>query len=84
MFLHSNKTDMLKDIPLKYLPREYGGENSSIEEILDVWEKKLDEYREYFKNNEQYGVDEMLRPGKAIDFDSMFGLEGSFRKLDVD
>uniref|UniRef100_A0A1I8PQ99 CRAL-TRIO domain-containing protein n=1 Tax=Stomoxys calcitrans TaxID=35570 RepID=A0A1I8PQ99_STOCA len=84
MFVHSSKTDFLKEIPLKYLPKEYGGEIGSEEEILEEWEKKLDEYREHFKRNAQYGTDEKLRPGKAIDFNSMFGIDGSFRKLDVD
>lgn len=85
MFVHGNKIDLLtKEIPLKYLPKEYGGENGSVEEIVAEWDKKLDQYRDYFKNSHQYGTDEKLRPGKAIDFDSMFGIDGSFRKLDVD
>lgn len=85
LFVHGNKMDSLtKEIPLKYLPKEYGGENGSIDEIMQEWEKKMDQYSEYFKKNAEYGTDEKLRPGKAVDFDSMFGIEGSFRKLDVD
>ncbi|XP_075169420.1 alpha-tocopherol transfer protein-like [Haematobia irritans] len=85
MYVHGNKTDsLIKEVPLKYLPKEYGGENGSVEEIMQEWENKLDQYSDYFKNNASYGTDEKLRPGKPIDFDSMFGIEGSFRKLDVD
>lgn len=75
---------MTQQIPLKYLPKEYGGENGSFEEINAAWEKKLEDYRDYFKKNTDYGTEEKLRVGQAIDFDSMFGIEGSFRKLNVD
>uniref|UniRef100_A0A1I8PNA3 CRAL-TRIO domain-containing protein n=1 Tax=Stomoxys calcitrans TaxID=35570 RepID=A0A1I8PNA3_STOCA len=85
MFVHGNKMDLLtKEIPLKYLPKEYGGENGSVEEILNEWEQKLDKHRDYFKRSAEFGTDEKLRPGKAIDFDSMFGIDGSFRKINVD
>lgn len=66
------------------MPKEYGGENGSIEESIAELNKKLDEYREYFKANAQYGTDEKLRPGRPVDFDQLFGVQGSFRKLEVD
>ncbi|XP_037813925.1 alpha-tocopherol transfer protein-like [Lucilia sericata] len=85
LYVHGNKMDLLtNEIPLKYLPKEYGGENGCIADLTVEWEKKLDDYRDYFKKNAEFGTDEKLRPGKAIDFDSMFGIEGSFRKLNVD
>uniref|UniRef100_A0A1I8Q7S8 CRAL-TRIO domain-containing protein n=1 Tax=Stomoxys calcitrans TaxID=35570 RepID=A0A1I8Q7S8_STOCA len=85
LFVHGNKMDsLIQQVPLKYLPKEYGGENGSLDEISKEWEQKLDKYREYFKKNAEYGTDEKLRPGKAIDFNSIFGIDGSFRKLDVD
>ncbi|CAD7012620.1 unnamed protein product [Ceratitis capitata] len=83
--LHGNKLDgIYEHIPLKYLPKEYGGENGSIEECIVELNKKLDEYRDYFKANAQYGTNEKLRPGKPIDFDHLCGVQGSFRKLEVD
>ncbi|TMW50308.1 hypothetical protein DOY81_004585 [Sarcophaga bullata] len=85
LYVHGNKMDLLtKEIPLKYLPKDYGGENGSFAEINVEWEKKVDKYRDYFKRNAEFGTDEKLRPGQAIDFDSLFGIEGSFRKLNVD
>ncbi|XP_061392751.1 alpha-tocopherol transfer protein-like [Musca vetustissima] len=85
LFVHGNKMDSLfKEVPQKYLPKEYGGENGSIEEIIAEWDKKFDQYRDYFKRSAEWGTDEKLRPGKAIDFESLFGIDGSFRKLDVD
>ncbi|KAI8041322.1 hypothetical protein M5D96_005579 [Drosophila gunungcola] len=70
LFVHGNKMDLLTEqIPLKYLPAEYGGENGSVPEIVAAV---------------NYGTDESLRPGKPIDFEGLFGIEGSFRKLNVD
>ncbi|KAH8234726.1 hypothetical protein KR032_002348, partial [Drosophila birchii] len=85
LFVHGNKMELLTDqIPLKYLPKEYGGENGTVPEIVAEWEKKLDAYSDFFKENANYGTDESLRPGKPIDFEGLFGIEGSFRKLNVD
>lgn len=71
-------------MPQKYFPQEYGGQNGQLDKISSEFNTKWDEYREYFQNNANYGTIEALRPGNPIDFDDMFGLGGSFRKLDVD
>uniref|UniRef100_A0A1B0FLE9 CRAL-TRIO domain-containing protein n=1 Tax=Glossina morsitans morsitans TaxID=37546 RepID=A0A1B0FLE9_GLOMM len=85
LFAHNNKLESLtQHVPLKYLPKEYGGENGSIPEIIDEWDKKLDQYRDYFKKSVEWGTDEKLRIGKIKDYDNMFGIEGSFKKLEVD
>ncbi|KAH8242078.1 hypothetical protein KR026_000483, partial [Drosophila bipectinata] len=85
LFVHGNKMDLLTEqIPLKYLPKEYGGENGSAAEIVAEWEKKLDAYSDFLQANANLGTDESLRPGKPIDFEGLFGIEGSFRKLNVD
>ncbi|XP_065367112.1 alpha-tocopherol transfer protein-like [Calliphora vicina] len=80
----SNYEQMYEKVPLKYLPKEYGGENGSIPEIIAEWEKKFNDYKEYFTEDAKYGTLEHLRPGKPIDFENLFGMEGSFRKLNVD
>uniref|UniRef100_A0A1A9X126 CRAL_TRIO_N domain-containing protein n=1 Tax=Glossina brevipalpis TaxID=37001 RepID=A0A1A9X126_9MUSC len=82
IFFHNSLDSLSQDVPLKYLPKEYGGENGSIAEIIAEWDKKLDEYRDYFKKSSQWGIDEKLRIGKTKDSDDMFGFEGSFRKLE--
>ncbi|KAM7342325.1 retinol-binding protein pinta-like [Cochliomyia hominivorax] len=80
----SNPEKLYEKVPLKYWPKEYGGENGSISELTKEWEEKFFSYRDYFLEDTKYGTDEHLRPGKPIDFESLFGLEGSFRKLNVD
>lgn len=85
LFVHGNKMDRLTEqIPLKYLPKEYGGENGSAAELVAEWEKKMDAYSDFLQANASLGTDESLRPGKPIDFEGLFGIEGSFRKLNVD
>lgn len=71
-------------VPKKLLPSEYGGEAGPIQDMINYWEKKIMSYREFFAEDEQYGSDEKKRPGKPKDSEALFGIEGSFRKLDVD
>lgn len=79
-----NMDELYETVPLEYLPKEYGGENGSFDEIANYWAKKVLTYKEFYENDVQYKTDESLRTGKKIDFESDFGTEGSFRKLDVD
>lgn len=84
MIVHNTMESVYEKVPLKYFPKEYGGENGSIEENIVKGEEMLMKYREYLLEEKQYGTDEKLRPGKPIDFDAIFGAEGTFRKLEVD
>ncbi|XP_075164992.1 clavesin-2-like [Haematobia irritans] len=68
----------------KYLPKDYGGEQPSLSELALEYDKIWDTYRQYFKDNANYGSDESLRPGKPLDIDGLFGVGGSFRKIAVD
>ncbi|XP_030375529.1 alpha-tocopherol transfer protein [Scaptodrosophila lebanonensis] len=85
MYMHgSNWNALFEQIPQKYLPIEYGGENGSIPEIIKSWEERILAMKDYYVEENNYGTDEKLRPGKPVDFENLFGLEGSFRKLNVD
>ncbi|XP_005189925.2 retinol-binding protein pinta [Musca domestica] len=82
--LGQDKKEWIQHIPAAYLPRDFGGENSSCEEAAREYNKIWDSYKEYFKENSQYGTDEKLRQGQPLDLDGLFGVGGSFRKLAVD
>lgn len=84
MYTKDNISSLYERIPLKYFPKEYGGENGSVQQAVEDYHKVWDEYRDYFKQNAEFGTDESLRPGKPIDFDGLFGMCGSFRKIEVD
>jgi hypothetical protein len=44
----------------------------------------MERYKDWFKEDEKLRVEESKRPGKAKSSGDVFGLEGSFRKLDID
>uniref|UniRef100_T1GDS8 CRAL/TRIO N-terminal domain-containing protein n=1 Tax=Megaselia scalaris TaxID=36166 RepID=T1GDS8_MEGSC len=69
----------------KCLPKEYGGTNGTVDEIIDFWTKKVQEYEDFFEEEKQYGSDEKLRTDDQPNLDSIYGCDGSFRMLsDVD
>ncbi|XP_005187769.1 retinol-binding protein pinta [Musca domestica] len=72
-------------IPLKYLPKEYGGENGSLTSIVQDYHNIWNENREYFRENRKYGTDEALRPGgKLLDFDGQLKEEFSLKDTQFD
>ena len=52
--------------------------------FAEQWVKKMENYRDWFKEQESVKVDESKRPGKPKTHDDLFGLEGSFRQLVID
>lgn len=75
---------LYKVVPKKYLPKEYGGDNGTVEDVLDHWERKLIEYKPYFEDDKMYGANENLRCNSNVNNDNLLGTQGSFRKLEVD
>lgn len=75
---------LYEQIPKKYLPIEYGGENGSYDDLAKQLEEKFYSYRDYFLEEEKYVTDESKRVGGAVKVENLFGSEGSFRKLNVD
>lgn len=83
--VHGNNIDNLyKEIPQKCLPTEYGGEAGSIAELAAAWKTKVESHRDWLLADEQRRSDEKKRPGRPKSTDAIFGVEGSFRKLDFD
>ena len=48
------------------------------------WKKKCEDHRDYLIAQSKIKSDEAKRPGKPKTSDELFGIEGSFRKLNVD
>lgn len=57
-----------------------------MQDIIGQMESKMLSYREYFEQSHLFGTNEKLRDDNAanIDCQSYFGLDGSFRMLDID
>lgn len=66
------------------MPTEYGGDAGSLESIIDSWEKRIVSYRDYYKEEEKFGVDEKKRPSASTAVNNDLGMNGSFRQLDFD
>ncbi|PSN30162.1 hypothetical protein C0J52_27760 [Blattella germanica] len=84
VYLHSDMDSVLEQVPKRVLPQEYGGDAGPLDKITADWKKKVEGYRTWFKEQEKYRSDEKKRPGKAKTQEDLFGLEGSFRQLNVD
>ncbi|KAL6256813.1 hypothetical protein P5V15_011753 [Pogonomyrmex californicus] len=82
---HSSLETLPEYIPIDALPNEMGGKAGSIHELAKIEIKKLEDYREWFLMDEATGrVNEALRIGKSKLASDLFGVEGSFKKLDID
>lgn len=86
VFFHNNDNmkDLYKHIPISRLPTEYGGQAGSMDDIAEDWKLKVESYRDWFLEDAKYYSEEAKRPGKGKSSAEMFGVEGSFRKLDID
>ena len=72
-------------IPLEILPNEAGGKSGPLSVYSEERMKILEEFRDWFADDEIHGrVNESLRPGKSKNASEIFGVEGSFKKLDLD
>merc|ERR1719334_363778 len=77
-------TGIVEDIGKDILPVEYGGTNGTLEELKDYWITKVEENKEELKKLSTFKTDESKRPGKPKLHADLFGIEGSFRKLEID
>lgn len=85
MHFHSKLETVQKFLSIDSLPNEYGGKAGSTEELVAKNIKLLEEFREWFLYDERIGrVNESLRVEKFQNMESLFGVDGSFKKLEID
>jgi hypothetical protein len=82
--LHSRLESLHQFVPKDLLPEEYGGSAGRLEEVKENWTMTLEEYGGWFKEQEGVRADETRRPGRPTSYDTLFGVEGSFRQLTID
>ena len=77
-------TGIQEELGLEVLPQEYGGTNSSLAELTEFWAGEMERRRDWLIEQPRYKTDEARRPGKPKSHSDIFGIEGSFRKLEID
>lgn len=84
-FHGSDLESLYNVIPKHILPKEYGGDGDSVEDIKKYWEEKIYANRQFLiDQTTKYGVDEKKRIGKPKNPESLFGIDGTFRQLQID
>lgn len=74
-----------KYFPIEALPNELGGKAGPIQELLNAEIKKMENFREWFLEDERINrVNESLRIDKSKTCNDLFGMDGTFKKLEID
>ncbi|KAG7196747.1 hypothetical protein KM043_014006 [Ampulex compressa] len=85
LHMHSTMDSLENFISLDILPNEVGGSAGPLKSLHEAQIKQLENNRAWFQEEEQTKrVNESLRPGKGKTATDLFGVEGSFKKLDID
>ncbi|KAB0800364.1 hypothetical protein PPYR_06104 [Photinus pyralis] len=76
--------DIYEHFPRDLLPPEYGGTGKPIEELAAQLKLKVESYKDWYALDRTFCTDESKRPQESTLSQELFGLDGSFRKLDID
>lgn len=78
-----NSDTLYKFVPKDLLPEEYGGSIGKCADIRKFWYDKLMENKDYLLDESRWKVDESKRQNRS-NRKEFFGMEGSFRSLNID
>lgn len=82
---HNSLKSLEEFISIDWLPNEIGGKAGNMKDLQKNQLKVMDENREWFlRTNQEWIVNESLRVGNPKSSSDLFGVEGSFKKLDID
>uniref|UniRef100_A0A1I8Q2Q3 CRAL-TRIO domain-containing protein n=1 Tax=Stomoxys calcitrans TaxID=35570 RepID=A0A1I8Q2Q3_STOCA len=85
LHMHSSIEGFYKHVPPQMLPKEIGGDLPASKKLKEVFYDVLRKNRnEILKFEQSHLIEEAKRPGKAKTASDLFGIEGSFKKLDID
>ncbi|XP_067215890.1 alpha-tocopherol transfer protein-like isoform X2 [Linepithema humile] len=75
---------LYETIPKAILPADYGGEEPSMDILTHMWRAKLAQRRDCLIKEGRRKTQESLRINSIINPDELFGVPGTFRKLEFD
>ncbi|KAK4878155.1 hypothetical protein RN001_010661 [Aquatica leii] len=84
VFVHKTFDSLSKIISKDVLPKDYGGNEKSLKELLEEWKQVFLEFDDLFEHLRQVKVDEKLRVEPITFANDLFGVEGSFKQLHID
>ncbi|CAH1382203.1 unnamed protein product [Tenebrio molitor] len=84
LHLHNGVEDLAKYVPLECLPQEYGGTVEAVPVLHEKIKSKLLENVKLFEWEQGQSVDESRRPERPKNVGDFFGIEGTFKKLEID
>jgi len=77
-------SNLQADAGTDVLPEELGGNNGKLQDHIEYSLDLINEKKDWLKAQCEFKSDETKRSGKPKDYSEIFGMEGSFRKLNVD
>ncbi|XP_018564497.1 alpha-tocopherol transfer protein-like [Anoplophora glabripennis] len=83
LHLHSSIEGLHEYLSKEILPKDYNGEELSLQELNDLWKVSLKEHADRFDKLDKLKIKEDLRP-TPLQNDEVLGYHGNFKKLDVD
>ncbi|GAB1861594.1 Alpha-tocopherol transfer protein-like [Camponotus japonicus] len=85
IYFHSSMESASKYFSIEVLPNELGGKAGPIQELVNAQIKKIENFGEWFLEDEKINrVDESLRINKSKASSDLFGVDGNFKKLEID
>ncbi|KAK5638182.1 hypothetical protein RI129_012477 [Pyrocoelia pectoralis] len=82
--VHNSIETLIQHIPIECLPSDYGGSQPSFKELHEDHCQRLFDFADYFIDEDTYIVDETKRIGKPSNPSEIFGLDGTFKQIEID
>ena len=71
-FSEAEKT-LLEEVGEEILPKEYGGTNGTVEDLVDFWREEVPKHEDFLQRQTLYKTDESLRDGEPKTAGNLFG-----------
>lgn len=84
--VHKNYETLSKFIPLECLPSDYGGKQESLRNLNEKWKRMYIQEKEFFQKLDEVKLQGPIPCNMVENYNEEddVGLQGSFRKLNID